>query len=64
MKTNSIQAMKQLKDKTKRTSVSLPQELYGELELLARQKKVSMAWIIREAAEKYITTNYPIFEDR
>ena len=50
-------------DKTMRASVSLPQELYGELSLLAKRKKVSLAWIIREAAEEYIKNNYPIFED-
>jgi hypothetical protein len=65
MKTNSIQATKQLQDKIKLASVSLPQELYGELVLLAKRKKVSMAWIIgRDASEKYIATNYPVFEDR
>ncbi len=61
---NSTQAMKLHQDKTRRTSVSLPQELYSELALLAKRKKVSMAWIIRDAAEKYIANNNPFFEDR
>lgn len=37
----------------KRASVSFPSELYESLEEIARQKKVSLAWVIREAAERY-----------
>lgn len=37
-----------------RASVSLPQPLHKELEKLARDKRVSLAWVIRDAAEKYI----------
>lgn len=36
-----------------RASVSFPSELYESLEEIARQKKVSLAWVIREAAERY-----------
>ena len=39
---------------TPRASVSFPAELYRNLELVAKQKKVSIAWVVREAAEKYI----------
>lgn len=37
-----------------RASISFPAEIYGTLEELAKQKKVSLAWIVRDAAEKYI----------
>jgi len=37
-----------------RASISFPPELYGTLENLAKQKKVSLAWVVRDAAEKYI----------
>lgn len=37
-----------------RASVSLPQTLHAELERLARDKRVSLAWVIRDAAEKYV----------
>ncbi|TIO28769.1 ribbon-helix-helix domain-containing protein [Mesorhizobium sp.] len=37
-----------------RTSVSFPAKLYRELEQIAKQKKVSLAWVVRDAAEKYI----------
>jgi hypothetical protein len=36
-----------------RASVSFPSDLYGALEEIARHKKVSLAWVIREAAERY-----------
>jgi metal-responsive CopG/Arc/MetJ family transcriptional regulator len=37
-----------------RTSISFPPDLYETLEKLAKQKKVSLAWVVRDAAEKYI----------
>jgi metal-responsive CopG/Arc/MetJ family transcriptional regulator len=36
-----------------RASVSFPSDLYRALEEIARYKKVSLAWVIREAAERY-----------
>ena len=35
-----------------RASVTFPPELYRTLEDLAKKKKVSIAWVVREAAEK------------
>ena len=37
-----------------RASISFPQEIYQNLESLAKQKKVSLAWVVREAAERYV----------
>jgi len=37
-----------------RASISFPPDLYEMLEKLAKQKKVSLAWIVRDAAEKYL----------
>ncbi len=37
-----------------RASISFPQETYRTLEEIAQQKKVSLAWVVREASEKYI----------
>lgn len=48
--------------KTTRASVSFPYELYETLELLAKEKKVSVAWIVRDAAEKYVDEQWPLFE--
>jgi len=44
-----------------RVSVSFPPELYKTLELLAKKKKVSTAWVVREAAEKYVADQWPLF---
>jgi predicted DNA-binding protein len=38
-----------------RASITFPPRLYRTLETLAKEKKVSIAWIVREAAEKYVT---------
>jgi metal-responsive CopG/Arc/MetJ family transcriptional regulator len=37
-----------------RASVTFPRKLYRTLELLAKEKKVSLAWVVREAAETYV----------
>jgi predicted DNA-binding protein len=44
-----------------RASVTFPPELYRTLEEIARQKKVSVAWVVREAAEKYVADQWPLF---
>jgi len=37
-----------------RASISFPPDLYETLEEIARQKKVSLAWVVRDAAERYV----------
>ncbi|HEV2224514.1 MAG TPA: CopG family transcriptional regulator [Candidatus Acidoferrales bacterium] len=44
-----------------RASVSFPPEVYKTLENLAKKKKVSIAWIVREAVEKYVADQWPLF---
>jgi hypothetical protein len=46
-----------------RTSISFPPDLYRILERIAQQKKVSLAWVVREAAEKYVADQWPLFKD-
>jgi predicted DNA-binding protein len=48
--------------KSKRASVSFPPELYETLEGMAKDKKVSVAWIVRDAAEKYVGEQWPLFK--
>jgi len=43
-----------------RASVSFPPELYRTLERIAREKKVSLAWVVRDAAEKYVEGQTPM----
>lgn len=47
-----------------RTSVSFPPELYRLLEQIASQKKVSIAWVVRDAAEKYVAEQWPLLSGR
>lgn len=48
-------------ESTTRTSVTLPQSVYETLEIIARQKKVSLAWVMRDAAERYVSDQWPLF---
>ena len=45
-----------------RASVTFPPELYDTLERIAKEKKVSVAWIVRDAAEKYVGDRWPLLE--
>ena len=47
-----------------RASISFPPDMYETLEVIAREKKVSLAWVVREAAEKYIAEKWPLFGKR
>jgi metal-responsive CopG/Arc/MetJ family transcriptional regulator len=44
-----------------RASISFPPDIYETLEVIAKEKKVSLAWVVREAAEKYIGDKWPLF---
>lgn len=50
--------------KTARASVTFPRKLYESLEQIAQEKKVSVAWVVREAAEKYVAARWPLLEQR
>lgn len=54
MKTESAAAV--------RASISFPAEIYETLEVIAREKKVSLAWVVREAAERYIADRWPLLK--
>jgi len=43
-----------------RATISFPSDIYHTLENIARQKKVSLAWVVREAAEQYIENKWPL----
>jgi predicted DNA-binding protein len=44
-----------------RATISFPPDVYETLENIAKEKKVSLAWVVREAAEKYIGDKWPLF---
>jgi metal-responsive CopG/Arc/MetJ family transcriptional regulator len=45
---------------TVRATISFPSELYETLEDIAKQKKVSLAWVVRDATEQYIADKWPL----
>ncbi len=57
-KEKSLQA--EPKGDTARASISFPRELYETLDQIARDKKVSLAWVVRDAAEKYVNDQWPL----
>jgi metal-responsive CopG/Arc/MetJ family transcriptional regulator len=44
-----------------RASISFPADVYKSLEDIANQKKVSLGWVVREAAENYLAEKWPLF---
>ncbi len=42
-----------------RASISFPPDLYETLEEIAREKKVSLAWVVRDAVERYVVEQEP-----
>jgi len=59
--TMANQAISQSSDAgTVRATISFPAEHYAELERMAQDKKVSLAWIVRDAVEKYLADQWPL----
>jgi len=46
-----------------RVSVTFPPELYSILVELAKRRKVSVAWIVRDAADQYVAAQPPSFNE-
>lgn len=53
-KRSQARSQKAQRETAVRASISFPPDLYQVLERIARQKKVSLAWIVRDAVEKYV----------
>jgi metal-responsive CopG/Arc/MetJ family transcriptional regulator len=51
-------------DSSVRATISFPGDMYQTLEEIARQKKVSLAWVVREATEQYIADKWPLFKGK
>ena len=47
-----------------RVSVSLSPEVHATLEQISQEKKVSVAWVMRDAAEQYIADKWPLFKGK
>jgi hypothetical protein len=44
-----------------RITISVPTTDYEHLLRVAESKRVSMAWVVRDAVEKYLTADIPLF---
>lgn len=42
-------------------SSSFPEEQYHVLERIAAENKVSLAWVVRDAIDGYLRSNWPLF---
>jgi hypothetical protein len=47
-----------------RATISFPSDMYQTLEDIAREKKVSLAWVVRNATEQYIADKWPLFKGK
>jgi predicted DNA-binding protein len=64
MKAKKAERKKQVKAESVtqvRATLSFPPDVYETLKAIAKQKKVSLAWVVREAAEQYLTEKWPLF---
>jgi metal-responsive CopG/Arc/MetJ family transcriptional regulator len=43
-----------------RATISFPTDIYSTLEDIAKEKKVSLAWVVREATENYLADKWPL----
>jgi metal-responsive CopG/Arc/MetJ family transcriptional regulator len=60
MTTKKPRAENTMPPRSPRISVTFPSDLYQTLENIAKKKKVSLAWVVREATEKYIEHEGPL----
>lgn len=50
------------KERTVRASVSFSQQDYRDLERIAKDQRVSLAWVVRDAVQHYIKSRWPLLE--
>lgn len=47
-----------------RASISFSPEQYSEIERISAGKKVSVAWVVREAIDRYIAEQWPLLSSK
>lgn len=50
-------------ERSPRLSVTIPFDTYDSLERIAKKKKVSLAWVVRDATERYVSDELPLFRE-
>ena len=51
------QMSKEKSVKNTRLTISFPEEIYSQLEDIAKSKDVSIAWVVRDALKVYLQTS-------
>jgi len=46
-----------------RATASFPPDVYRTVEALAKQKRVSVAWVLRDAVQQYLRSQWPLLGD-
>lgn len=46
-----------------RLSISLPEGHYSALQRLAEEKRVSVAWVVRDAIRAYVESDSPLYNE-
>ena len=46
----------------RRATISFAPDVYRTLEEIAEDKKVSLAWVVREAVDTYLGEKWPLFK--
>jgi predicted DNA-binding protein len=65
MKEKKGERKKQMKSESAaqvRATLSFPPDVYETLKTIAKHKKVSLAWVVREATEHYLAEKWPLFK--
>lgn len=62
MANRRIQSYTAPAERTVRASVSFPEDQYAELERIAQEQRVSLAWVVREAVQTYLVQRWPLLE--
>ena len=45
-----------------RATISFSPDIYETLEMIAKEKKVSLSWVVRDATEQYVANKWPLFK--
>ena len=45
-----------------RVTIGFSPDMHGTLKRLARDKKVSLAWVVRDATDMYVAEKWPLFK--
>ena len=45
-----------------RVTIGFSPDMHGTLERIARDKKVSLAWVVRDAVDVYLAEKWPLFK--